>query len=562
MVANASAQTETRWTNSSGGSWTDSGNWDNGVPDNTAAAIFNRGAASSYTVDVQAAGAAGELRARTGTIDFDLHGNTLAVDDVLFVGYSAGDDAYVKVHGGTLTSNWADVGHYEGATMSGAPGRLDLTGDGTTWNNAMDATIGRGTTGRVDVLTGADVVMGRNVYVGNAGSGEPAPAEGTLNVTGAGSSFTAGRVGAGYAGPGGAASQGGIVVADQATLSCTASQLQLGMGGAGSLVATGYAQISSAKGTSPSGTSGLLGFDQGGGFYGQGYAAIMNRANWTQDGSLVVGFSARGELSIEDGATADSYAAHIGRRSGSVGIAEVTDPDSTWAVTGEMYVGGEAPPDRGGLGAGGQGSLTVRSGGLVTIGTRLELWPQGAVSVSSGHVFVGDDLPAPYPHGLYGVYVTSGGILCGDGTIGGRVVNQGGTIAPGHSAGTLTVDQFEQQTGILELEIGGTDPGDYDCLVVTDDVLLDGQLKLLFDYLPKAGDTFDLVRFGQSFAGNYQVGIMGLGSGWDYDLSTYDGVLRLTSNNDALPIPEPSTLAIWSLGLVGLAAYARRRRTK
>ena len=27
-------------------------------------------------------------------------------------------------------------------------------------------------------------------------------------------------------------------------------------------------------------------------------------------------------------------------------------------------------------------------------------------------------------------------------------------------------------------------------------------------------------------------------------------------------IPEPSTFIIWALGLVGLAAYARRRRTK
>ena len=37
----------------------------------------------------------------------------------------------------------------------------------------------------------------------------------------------------------------------------------------------------------------------------------------------------------------------------------------------------------------------------------------------------------------------------------------------------------------------------------------------------------------------------------------YDNVLLELAGT---VIPEPSTLLIWSLGLLGLAAYARRRR--
>ncbi|MDY7011249.1 MAG: hypothetical protein SVV80_10935, partial [Planctomycetota bacterium] len=111
---------DTYWTNAGGGSWNASGNWDNGVPDSTTAAIFNLGELSAYTVSFAASAQAGEMRVRSGEIIFNLSGQTLDVVDLLFVGYDVGDDAHLQLVNGSLTSAWADVGHYTGT--GGAPG--------------------------------------------------------------------------------------------------------------------------------------------------------------------------------------------------------------------------------------------------------------------------------------------------------------------------------------------------------------------------------------------------------------------------------------------------------
>jgi len=43
-------------------------------------------------------------------------------------------------------------------------------------------------------------------------------------------------------------------------------------------------------------------------------------------------------------------------------------------------------------------------------------------------------------------------------------------------------------------------------------------------------------------------------------LITGDGILTVTGAAGPVIIPEPSSLAIWALGLLGLAWYGRRRR--
>ncbi|MDQ0350129.1 autotransporter domain-containing protein [Ancylobacter vacuolatus] len=71
-----------------------------------------------------------------------------------------------------------------------------------------------------------------------------------------------------------------------------------------------------------------------------------------------------------------------------------------------------------------------------------------------------------------GVTVNSGGTLAGSGNVLGTKVNNGGTIAPGNSPGTLTVD------GTLEMETGSTyqvdvtPTGEHDLLIVTGNVTI------------------------------------------------------------------------------------------
>ena len=80
-----------------------------------------------------------------------------------------------------------------------------------------------------------------------------------------------------------------------------------------------------------------------------------------------------------------------------------------------------------------------------------------------------------------------------------------GLVSPGLSAGFVTInggDYVQEPTGILEVEIGGTSPAQYDRLdIVAGSAALDGFLDvLLVDlqggsnvFVPKAGDSFEVL---------------------------------------------------------------------
>ena len=104
------------------------------------ACVLPRGAA--YTVSFDASQQTYQLRPRSGAVNFDLGGHTLDVLDVLFVGFEAGDDGYLGIGNGLLTSGWADVGHHADAGGAGAhdaqrPGRRVDQRHGTSpWDAA------------------------------------------------------------------------------------------------------------------------------------------------------------------------------------------------------------------------------------------------------------------------------------------------------------------------------------------------------------------------------------------------------------------------------------------
>lgn len=91
-----------------------------------------------------------------------------------------------------------------------------------------------------------------------------------------------------------------------------------------------------------------------------------------------------------------------------------------------------------------------------------------------------------------------GGILNGSGTITGNLIN-GGNVAPGQSAGILSVTGSYAQTGNLSIEIGGLTVGtQYDRLAIGTSALLGGTLtiNLINGYVPNVGDTFQIMTFG------------------------------------------------------------------
>ncbi|MCC6683223.1 MAG: hypothetical protein IT445_20190 [Phycisphaeraceae bacterium] len=502
ISACAEVNKDTFWIDSGGGSWDDSDNWDNGVPDSTAVANFNLGASSVYTVTLAGSTQAGEFRARSGSIDFDLNGQTLTVDNLLFIGYFDGDDASVQVSNGLMTSIWADVGHYTGS--SGAPGEMTFTGPDADWINDMDMTVARGATGRLYVLAGATVTINRYSFVGNSASGEVTAADGAIEVDGEDSQMDTQRLTIGYAGGGGSTDVVGTVsLTDHATFNCTTGQAQIGVGGTGYLNIISGSTFTSHMGTSPSNSSGVIGADNGG-YYGYGEVIVSGAGSqWTQDGKLSVGFTAEGILTVDDGGVVNSRWGHIARRGGSYGSAFITDEPSAWNIEEELYVGGEADPSHGGLGSGGEGYLDVRNGATVTVGQRLELWDLGHVDVTGGgRLMVGAD---PMPATTDRLYVSSCGLLTGTGSIVGDVVNMGGSVAPGHSAGPFFIDgDYAQSAGGSLLIQMDPAPG-CDILNVTGDATLAGtlSLELLDDYVPAHYyDSFNILS-AQNVAGKF-----------------------------------------------------------
>ena len=102
---------------------------------------------------------------------------------------------------------------------------------------------------------------------------------------------------------------------------------------------------------------------------------------------------------------------------------------------------------------------------------------------------------------LAALNLLAGGILKGTGIIVGDVYNTAGTVAPGASAGTLTINgnYVQGPSGMLEIEIGGLLPGaQHDQLVVTGNTTLAGGLdiQLVGGFLPVSGNTFAILRGG------------------------------------------------------------------
>ena len=96
--------------------------------------------------------------------------------------------------------------------------------------------------------------------------------------------------------------------------------------------------------------------------------------------------------------------------------------------------------------------------------------------------------------------IDSGDSLIGSGTLSADLVNSG-TISPGSSPGTITLDgDFTQEaSGTLSIELGGATPDtEYDQLVVTGAATLDGTLdvSLIDTFSPSAGQSFSILTYG------------------------------------------------------------------
>jgi pectate lyase len=130
--------------------------------------------------------------------------------------------------------------------------------------------------------------------------------------------------------------------------------------------------------------------------------------------------------------------------------------------------------------------------------------------------------------GAAGTFNFSGGTLAAE-VVDFDLVNNGGTIAPGHSAGAMQVNgDLTINSGTLEIEIGGTGVNDFDHVSVSGQAHFEGVLDvdLIDGFTPAWGDDFEIASATEGIEGGFtgfDLPALAEGLGWS-----------VSSNGDAL----------------------------
>jgi T5SS/PEP-CTERM-associated repeat protein len=403
-----------------------------------------------------------------------IDGGTVEVETLIEVGRGGPATITVQNEGHLAATGTAPEGGF--AFIGGnAPGDVLVSDLGSTFTVNSQLTVGDGDEGTLTV-EGLGQVSAGLIIVGNyAGSST----EGTLTVTMNGFVASAGIIRIGNDAIGHLLANNGGTVNSYA-------QLQVGYLDHGTVELSASGQLNTFKGTSPTGSSGIIAWQAG----SIGEVTVRDPAShWQQDGALTVGWYGQGSLTLEGGGSAESLHGIVARMPEGDGSVIITGSDSLWTVLDTLSIGGlpTAP--------GGTGDVTVIAGGALEVGMNLHLWEQGTLDVLGGKARVGS---GPLPAAVDTLAVLTGGTLSGRGEVTGDVINSAGTIAPGASAGSLTVQGgFAQDAeGTLAIELGGSTAGtEYDQLAVSGPADLGGTLEVSFlgRFRPALGDTFTIL---------------------------------------------------------------------
>jgi autotransporter-associated beta strand protein len=157
----------------------------------------------------------------------------------------------------------------------------------------------------------------------------------------------------------------------------------------------------------------------------------------------------------------------------------------------------------------------------------------------------------------------SGNRLAGSGTyIGDIALTSGASIAPGDSAGLLTVDGDLSlgAGGRLAIELGGTLPGNqYDSLDVLGNVTLTNavlDVSLIENFIPDPKQGFVILRANQIEGRFINASTTILIGRLELPITYRPNAIVL---GNALVIPEPCSLMLASISLIGLIAMSRKR---
>ena len=178
--------------------------------------------------------------------------------------------------------------------------------------------------------------------------------------------------------------------------------------------------------------------------------------------NIVLGVEGSGVMVIEEDATVTCGSAALGVFAGAIGRVELgvnnaAGTPARWVVNSDLTLGGI-----------GTGTVVLRNSANVTVGQTLSILNNGSIG--------------------------------GTGTYSAQTVQNGGTGAPGNSAGLMKLEANYVQTpeGTLAMEIGGVNAGQSDVLHVTGNTTLDGTMEVRFinNFLPGGGPDIRIAQAG------------------------------------------------------------------
>jgi T5SS/PEP-CTERM-associated repeat protein len=373
--------------------------------------------------------------------------------------------------------------------VPGSTGLVSVSGAGSQWENQGELVVGVEGMGDLVLEDGAVVVSGDG-WIGL----EP-ESEGTIIVRGAGAAWTnGGEVFIGSFGrgrlrvdEGGSVSNIGTWIGTspgstgEATVGGADStwfsdgQFIVGYRSVGSLSVSNQAQVIATG-------NGIIGFVQTHEFVSEVTVADEG-SRWSLGGELTVGSSAKGAMTILAGGQVQSLDGFIGRNAGSEGAVVLAGHGSEWLVRGDLSVG-----------EGDTGTLRIQQGARVMVS------------------------------GVTGV--EAGGLVGGDGLIGGDLSNRG-VVAPDASVEALEVsgDYVQHENGTLRIELLSS--ARFARLFVNGGLSLDGALEVTLGtgFIPCAGTEFRILNWTGTQDGEFSQLALACPVAWDTSRLYTEGVI-------------------------------------
>lgn len=542
--------------------------------------------------------------------------------------------------GGILNSGRTSVG----PTLSGPPPAGDGTenvnativvdGEGSRWNlsrlsiaddpnhtgvaNVRNSgsvritdglAVGNGGTGTMNIESSGEVLTPNAVIGGAPPPFQPGEKKGTLNISGTDSSLRSSATGVGFVAIG-LSTEGALNVSDGGSLGGFRN-LDIGLdNGNGNINITNGGSINKIR------------FVNAGRNGGTANITVDGENSLLQTDGLssfvTIGRNGTASLDVKNGGTVDIVGTAGGTFPGfqagrdGKGTISVTGPGSkikvTSSETGFVNVGRNNGSD---------GTINITDGGKVllntegkthigrNVGAKGKVLISGAGSEYDGGRFIGiglqfdevtsggDGMLTVENNGIVRaetIGIGANGVLKGSGGVvdASVVAFDGGMVAPGSSPGDMGIlgGLDLRNGGVLQIEIGGVDLGDFDRLFVGGDVLVDGTTSIVFSFIDGAATDPDLLvtdfidinafLFDIIDPLNFDINdptadstafdpalwtpaqFSAVGQGFDREVFVDAGGRFSFSNG--VPVPEPGTMALFAIGLVGLGMMRRRQK--